>query len=124
MRSMVDLVVMEIEMLKDIFKKLREKAGLSQQEVATKAGLSWSLVAQIEQGKKSDVRVSTLLGLARALGVDAGVMLAAFAEGFANVAEVETEVNLGAVTDKPKKKAETKAKAQGKKNDTAKRPTV
>jgi transcriptional regulator with XRE-family HTH domain len=37
-------------MLKDKFKKLREKAGISQQEVATKAGLSWSLIAQIEQG--------------------------------------------------------------------------
>src|ERR1022692_3165987 len=58
----------EIGMLKDTFKKLREKAGISQQEVATKAGLSWSLIAQIEQGKKSDVRVSTLLGLAKALG--------------------------------------------------------
>src|ERR1019366_5672031 len=67
-------------MLKDKFKKLREKAGISQQEVATEAGLSWSLIAQIEQGKKNDVRVSTLLGLARALGVDAGVLLAAFAE--------------------------------------------
>ena len=67
-------------MLKDKFKKLREKAGISQQEVATKAGLSWSLIAQIEQGKKIDVRVSTLLGLAKALGVDAGVLLAAFAE--------------------------------------------
>src|ERR1019366_2734710 len=93
-------------MLKDIFKKLREKAGLSQQEVATKAGLSWSLVAQIEQGKKSDVRVSTLLGLARALGVDAGVMLAAFAEGFANVAEAEAGVN--AAGEPAKKKAERK----------------
>src|ERR1022692_4718227 len=67
-------------MLKDKFKKLREKAGISQQEVATKAGLSWSLIAQIEQGKKNDVRVSTLLGIAKALGVDASVLLAAFAE--------------------------------------------
>ena len=57
-------------MLKDKFKKLREKAGISQQEVATKSGLSWSLIAQIEQGKKNDVRVSTLLGIAKALGVD------------------------------------------------------
>src|ERR1019366_8755866 len=67
-------------MLKDKFKKLREKAGISQQEVATKAGLSWSLIAQIEQGKKIDVRESTLLGIAKALGVDASVLLAAFAE--------------------------------------------
>src|ERR1017187_2648337 len=93
-------------MLKDKFKKLREKAGISRQEVATKAGLSWSLIAQIEQGKKSDVRVSTLLGMARALGVDAGVLLAAFAEAF----EAAEAAEAGEPT---KKKIERKTKSTG-----------
>ena len=104
-------------MLKDTFKKLREKAGISQQEVATKAGLSWSLIAQIEQGKKSDVRVSTLLGLAKALGVDAGVLLAAFAEasevaaGGDGGADVDVDAN-AAKRGLAKKQRQRKAKVE------------
>ena len=98
-------------MLKDIFKKLREKAGLSQQEVATKAGLSWSMIAQIEQGKKSDVRVSTLLGMARALGVDADVLLAAFAEAFEEAAGGDREVD-AASDETAKKRSQRKRKAE------------
>ncbi len=56
-------------------KFLREGAGLSQQDVATKADLSLSLVAKIEQGKKADPRASTLLALAGALGVPPGRLL-------------------------------------------------
>ena len=102
-------------MLKDKFKKLREKAGISQQEVATKAGLSWSLIAQIEQAKKSDVRVSTLLGLAKALGVDAGVLLAAFAEAneVAAGGDADVDVDANAATNKRvKKQAKRKVKAE------------
>jgi transcriptional regulator with XRE-family HTH domain len=50
-------------------KQLREAAGLTQQELAFRAGLSVSNLSQIEQGKKADPRASTLLALARALGV-------------------------------------------------------
>ena len=104
-------------MLKDKFKKLREKAGISQQEVATKAGLSWSLIAQIEQGKKSDVRVSTLLGIAKALGVDAGVLLAAFAEASEVVAgrdgNADVDVDANAATrGLAKKQRQRKVKAE------------
>jgi transcriptional regulator with XRE-family HTH domain len=101
-------------MLKDVFKKLREKAGISQQEVATKAGLSWSLIAQIEQGKKIDVRVSTLLGIAKALGVDAGVLLAAFAEA-SEVAggDGDADVDANAATnERVKKQAKRNVKAE------------
>ena len=38
-------------MLKEKFKKFRELAGLSQQEVATKAGLSWSLIVLVGDGE-------------------------------------------------------------------------
>lgn len=54
---------------------LREKAGLSQQEVAEKADLSLSLIAKMEQGRKADPRASTLLALAKALGVRAGELI-------------------------------------------------
>ena len=56
-------------------KTLRESAGLSQQEVAERGDLSVSLVAKIEQGKKANPRASTLLDLARALGVTPGTLL-------------------------------------------------
>jgi transcriptional regulator with XRE-family HTH domain len=54
---------------------LRETAGLSQQEVAARGDLSVSLVAKLEQGKKANPRASTLLALARALGVTPGALL-------------------------------------------------
>jgi transcriptional regulator with XRE-family HTH domain len=50
-------------------RELRKAAGLSQQELATKAGLSMSLVAQLEQGFKDDPRLSTMWALASTLGV-------------------------------------------------------
>lgn len=56
-------------------KALRDAAGLSQQEVAVRGGLSLSLVAKLEQGKKADPRASTLLALGEALGVRPGALL-------------------------------------------------
>jgi len=50
-------------------KRLREAAGLSQQALAMAAGLSISVVTQLEQGAKADPRISTVAALARALGV-------------------------------------------------------
>jgi transcriptional regulator with XRE-family HTH domain len=50
-------------------KELRVAAGMSQQSLAVAAGLSVSLVSQIEQGARSDPRISTTAALARALGV-------------------------------------------------------
>jgi transcriptional regulator with XRE-family HTH domain len=55
--------------IKDRLKELRKAAGLTQQGLAMKAGLSISAVVQIELGKIPDPRVSTLRSLARALGV-------------------------------------------------------
>jgi len=50
-------------------KELRLAAGMSQQSLAVAAGLSVSLVSQIEQGSRSDPRISTTTALARALGI-------------------------------------------------------
>ncbi len=50
-------------------KRLRLKAGLTQQDLAVAAGLNTSVVSQLEQGRNGDPRVSTLRALAKALGV-------------------------------------------------------
>jgi transcriptional regulator with XRE-family HTH domain len=50
-------------------RQLRDAASLSQQALATVAGLSISVVTQLEQGTKRDPRVSTVASLADALGV-------------------------------------------------------
>jgi transcriptional regulator with XRE-family HTH domain len=47
---------------------LRKAAGLTQQQLATAAGLSMSLITQLEQGVKDDPKMSTLLALAGVLG--------------------------------------------------------
>jgi transcriptional regulator with XRE-family HTH domain len=56
-------------------KRLREAAGMTQQALATAAGLSLSIVAQIEQGKNADPRGSTLMALANALGATVDELL-------------------------------------------------
>jgi transcriptional regulator with XRE-family HTH domain len=48
---------------------LREGKGLTQQALATLAGLPWSVVAKIEQGVTKNPRLDTLRALAKALGV-------------------------------------------------------
>src|SRR5262249_55947318 len=57
-------------------RQLREAAGLSQQSLAVAAGLSISVVTQLEQGKKADQRISTVAALAEALGVTVDELLA------------------------------------------------
>jgi transcriptional regulator with XRE-family HTH domain len=42
---------------------------MSQQALATAAGVSISVVTQLEQGTKTDPRISTVAALAQALGV-------------------------------------------------------
>jgi transcriptional regulator with XRE-family HTH domain len=50
-------------------KTLRQAKGLTQQALASAAGISMSVVFQIEQGARGDPRISTVVALARALGV-------------------------------------------------------
>jgi transcriptional regulator with XRE-family HTH domain len=56
-------------------KALRERAEMSQMDLAVKAGLSLSLIAGIEQGKKPDPLTSTLQALARALNVSCAALI-------------------------------------------------
>lgn len=50
-------------------KRLREAAGLTQQQLADAAGLAQGAVADLERGRRPDPRLSTALALAGALGV-------------------------------------------------------
>lgn len=47
----------------------RERRGWSREALAFHAGVSWSAIAQVESGRRRNVRPSTLAALARALGV-------------------------------------------------------
>lgn len=47
----------------------RERLGWSREALAYHAGLSWSAIAQVESGRRTNVRPSTLASLAGALGV-------------------------------------------------------
>jgi transcriptional regulator with XRE-family HTH domain len=50
-------------------KEVRERLGWSREALAYHSGVSWSAIAQIETGRRTDVRLSSLSGLAHALGV-------------------------------------------------------
>jgi transcriptional regulator with XRE-family HTH domain len=45
-------------------KRLRKKAGLTQEQFAEQAGISYKYYQQIESGRKPDLRLSTLERLA------------------------------------------------------------
>lgn len=49
-------------------REMRDRVGLSQSQLAERAGLNVSQVTNIEQGRTSDPRLSTLRALAGALG--------------------------------------------------------
>jgi transcriptional regulator with XRE-family HTH domain len=63
------VVTQELAPIGQRLKALRENAGMSQQSLATSAGLSVSLVSQIERGSRVDPRMSTITALAAALDV-------------------------------------------------------
>jgi transcriptional regulator with XRE-family HTH domain len=47
----------------------RERIGWSREALAYHSGLSWAAISQIESGRRQEVRVSSLVALASALGV-------------------------------------------------------
>ena len=49
-------------------KKVREESGMTQQELADKSGVNRVTIALIESGKTKDVKASTIVRLAEALG--------------------------------------------------------
>jgi transcriptional regulator with XRE-family HTH domain len=56
-------------------REAREARGLTVQEVSRRAGLTHSTLAWIEDGTTRDPKISTVLGLARALGVEPAELL-------------------------------------------------
>ena len=50
-------------------KTARERRGWSREALAYHSGVSWAAIAQIETGRRTDVRLSSLSALARALGL-------------------------------------------------------
>lgn len=58
-------------------KRLREKAGLTQQQLADASGLTQGAVCDLERGRRPDPRVSTAAALAKALGVGVERLLGA-----------------------------------------------
>jgi transcriptional regulator with XRE-family HTH domain len=58
-------------------KPLRERAGLSQNELAKLAGVAQSTVSRIEAGTRRDIGLGVLERLAKALGVSPRSLLGA-----------------------------------------------
>ena len=61
-------------MLGDELRGERERAGLSQQQVAAKAGITREYLSEVERENKSPT-VKTLLRICRAIGCSAGQVL-------------------------------------------------
>jgi len=55
-------------------KEARTQRRLSQAELATRAELTKETIHRLERGRQSGMRQKTLTGLARALGVEPGVL--------------------------------------------------
>jgi transcriptional regulator with XRE-family HTH domain len=64
----------EVSTLGQRVREAREARGMSQQALAMAAGLSMSVVTQIEQGLKQDLKFASVVRLAQALGVSLDVL--------------------------------------------------
>ena len=58
-------------------KAARKRLGWSREALAYHSGVSWSAIAQIETGRRKDVRLSSLAALAEALGVSVDYLIGA-----------------------------------------------
>lgn len=56
-------------------KEIRESKGLTQAELADKAGVRRATVSDIETGKTTRIDLDTMEKLANALGVDAALLI-------------------------------------------------
>ena len=53
----------------------RTRAGWSREALAFHSGVSWSAIAQIESGRRQDIRLSSLTALAEALGLSVDYLI-------------------------------------------------
>ncbi|MFI5342158.1 MAG: helix-turn-helix domain-containing protein [Candidatus Methylomirabilales bacterium] len=56
-------------------KKLRIKAGLTQEELAKKGGVTYAYISMLESGAKKNPSLALVKKLAKALGVTVGELL-------------------------------------------------
>jgi len=56
-------------MLSKKIKELRKKTGWSQQKLAEKTGLSYSVVTKLEQGTAKQPTIQTIVKIANAFGI-------------------------------------------------------
>jgi transcriptional regulator with XRE-family HTH domain len=63
--------------LAESLKAARERLGWSREALAYHSGVSWSAIAQIETGRRKDVRLSSLAALAEALDVSVDYLIGA-----------------------------------------------
>lgn len=63
-----------VDAIGERIKNARTGAGMSQAELADKAGLSQSMISRIEQGQR-DTPLSTFRRIAEALGLDPAALL-------------------------------------------------
>jgi transcriptional regulator with XRE-family HTH domain len=59
----------------------RERRGMSREALAAQAGVSYGAVAQIETGRRTDIRLTTMTALAQALGVSVDYLVGRPARG-------------------------------------------
>jgi transcriptional regulator with XRE-family HTH domain len=59
----------------DSLRAARGRLGWSREALAYHSGVSWSAIAQIESGRRKDVRLSSLSALAKALGVSVDYLI-------------------------------------------------
>jgi len=55
-------------------RRCRQKRGLTQEQLAARAGLHWTFVGQVERGRRN-ITLHNILKLATALDVDAGSLV-------------------------------------------------
>jgi transcriptional regulator with XRE-family HTH domain len=62
-------------------RRLREEAGLTQEDVADRADVHWTYLSQIENGKRTP-GLENIVHLAKAIGVTPAELLAAFTKSY------------------------------------------
>jgi len=55
--------------ISDNIKRMRERSGLSQQQLADRSGISKAQISRLESGKQDNPQIKTLIPLSSALGV-------------------------------------------------------
>ena len=66
---------MESSRIGESLRTARARVGWSREALAFHSGVSWSAIAQIESGRRKDVRLSSLSALANALGVSVDYLI-------------------------------------------------